>query len=60
MRRMVCRLRRFLTKRRRGYIYAVSLAAGPVLIHYDVIEPEALPIFAPFLLALLNLSDDEV
>lgn len=48
------------TKKRRAYIYGLALAAGPVLAYCNLIEPEALPVFAPFLLALLNLSDDEV
>lgn len=48
------------TKKRRAYIYAVALASGPVLEHFGLIDAKALPVFAPFLLALLNLSDDEV
>lgn len=48
------------TKKQRAYTYAVALASGPVLTYFNLIEPEALPVFAPFLLALLNLSDDEV
>lgn len=46
------------TKAQRAYIYAVALAAGPVLAYFGLIEPEALPVLLPFVLALLNLSDD--
>lgn len=52
------KIKKFLNKRTRTYVYGVCLASGPVLVHYDLVEPEALPLFLGFALALLNLKED--
>lgn len=48
-----------LDYKKRAYIYAVALAAGPVLVYFGLLEPEALPVLAPLALALLNVRDAE-
>ena len=51
---------RHLTKERRAWIYGACLAAFPLLALYGLVEIEAAPVWGGFLLALLNLSPDDV
>lgn len=39
----------------RAWLYGLGLASIPVLIYFDVIDPEAAALAGPFLLALLNV-----
>lgn len=48
---------RILNRTVRGYIYAVCIAAVPVLVYFDLIPAEAAPVVLPLVLALLNLRD---
>lgn len=43
----------------RRWTYGVCLASFPVLVHYNVVEPEAAPLWAAFALALLNVQDED-
>ena len=38
----------------RRWAYGVAVAALPVLVYFRVLQPEALPVLAPLLLALFN------
>lgn len=49
---------KYLTPTVRRWLYVVSIAALPLLAYYGVIEPEALALWAPLLVAVLNVSDD--
>ena len=42
----------------RRWLYASCLASGPLLVHYGLVEPEALPLWGMFLVAFLNVNDD--
>ena len=53
-------MKKLLTKNVRKGIYLVCAAALPILVYYGVLDPEALPLILPLILALLNLSPDEV
>lgn len=44
----------------RKWVYGVAIAAVPVLIHYEVMDPAAAPLILPLALALLNLTPAEV
>lgn len=44
----------------RKYVYGVSIAAIPVLVHYDIISVEASALVLPLLLAVLNLTPKDV
>lgn len=46
-----------LSKKARGYVYGVAVAAMPVLVATHVVKPEASALALPLLLALLNLRD---
>lgn len=52
-------LRKIFSRPVRKYLYLVSIAAFPVLVYYDVIEPEALPLMLPLIAAVLNLTPEE-
>lgn len=45
----------WLTPKVRAYLYSVSIAAVGVLIYFGVLEPEAAPVIAPLIVALLNV-----
>jgi hypothetical protein len=47
-----------LTPTVRRWVYGVSLVSFPVLVHYELVEPEAAPLWAAFVLALLNVKDE--
>lgn len=53
-------LAKVFTRPVRKYIYAVSLAAAPLLIYVGWIDPKAAPLALGFILALLNLTPKEV
>lgn len=38
----------------RRWLYGVAIALGAVLVYYKVIQPEALVVWLPLLLALFN------
>lgn len=50
---------KYLTPTVRRWVYGLCLAAFPVLVHYDLVEPEAAPLWLAFALALLNVSDED-
>lgn len=52
-------IRGALTPTVRRWVYGLSLASFPVLVHYGLVEPEAAPLWAAFALALLNVSDED-
>lgn len=50
---------KYLTPTVRRWVYGVCLASLPLLVHFDVVEPEASPLFLAFALALLNVQDED-
>jgi hypothetical protein len=38
----------------RRYVYGVAIAAGGILVYHEVIEPEALVVYLPLVLAMFN------
>jgi hypothetical protein len=52
-------MRTHLTPTVRRWIYGLALAALPVLVYYGLVEPEAAPLWLAFVLALLNVSDEQ-
>lgn len=40
----------------RAWLYGLSLATLPLLLHYGLIDPVAVPLFAGLVLALFNVS----
>ena len=50
---------KYLTPTVRRWIYSLALAAGPVLVYYGLVEPEATPLWLAFLVALLNVNDED-
>jgi hypothetical protein len=53
-------MKNLLTRPVRKYIYAVSVAAIALMIYAGWIEPQAAPVALPLIMALLNLTPDEV
>lgn len=53
-------MKNLFTRPVRKYIYAVSVAATPLLIYVGWVDPKAAPLALGFILALLNLSPNEV
>ena len=49
-------MKKVLTPNVRRYIYAVCIAALPVLVYVELLPPEALPVILPLLLAILNVQ----
>lgn len=52
------RLKRLLTPGARRWLYGVCLAALPLLVWHGWVEPEAAPLWAAFVVALLNVKPD--
>lgn len=52
-------MNKYLTPPRRRWIYGLALAALPLLVYFGLVAPEAMPLWLAFLLALLNVKDDE-
>lgn len=52
-------MNKYLTPTVRRWTYGVCLASLPLLLHFDIVEPEAIPLWAAFALALLNVSDED-
>lgn len=50
---------KILTPTVRKWIYGVAIAAFAVLVFYGVIDPEASPLLAALVLAILNVPSDE-
>lgn len=48
-----------LTPAVRRWIYRVALAALPVLIYFGLVELEAAPLWLAFVVALLNVNDED-
>lgn len=53
-------MRKLLSSKGRKYIYGVCIAAVPALVYFGLLPNEAAPIILPLILALLNISEDEV
>lgn len=43
----------------RRRIYGVCIASLPLLIHFDIVEPEAAPLWLAFVIAILNVKDED-
>lgn len=43
----------------RKYLYGVAIAAFPVAVYFGLIEPEAIPLVLPLIVALFNLTPKE-
>lgn len=56
----ITRWARKLTKKQRAALYSLGIATGGVLVYFGQMEPEALMALTPLLLALLNLTPDDV
>lgn len=41
----------------RRWLYSLCLAALPLLIYFDLVEPQAAPLWLAFVVALLNVND---
>jgi hypothetical protein len=51
-------MKKLLTPTVRKYIYAVCIAALPVLVYLQLLPLEALPVILPLILAILNVSPE--
>lgn len=51
---------KYLTPALRRWLYGVCIAALPVLIYFGLVEPEAAPLWLAFVVALLNVNDEEI
>lgn len=49
---------KYLTPAVRRWIYSLALGALPLLMHFDLVEPAATPLWLAFIVALLNINDD--
>lgn len=49
-----------LSREFRKYVYGVAIAAIPVLLYFEIIEPPAAGLVLPLLLAILNLTPRDV
>lgn len=52
-------MNRFLTPAVRRWIYGLAIAALPLLIYFGLVEPEAAPLWLAFVVALLNVRNDQ-
>ncbi len=52
-------MKKYITPAVRRWTYGICIAAVPVLVYFDVLEPEALPIIAPLLLAIFNVPSED-
>lgn len=52
-------MNRYLTPTVRRWLYGVCLAALPLLIYFGLVEPEASPLWLAFVVAILNVRDQE-
>jgi hypothetical protein len=51
-------MKKLLTPTVRKYIYAVCIAALPVLVYLQFLPLEALPVILPLILAILNIQEE--
>lgn len=51
---------KIFTRSVRKYIYGICIAAVPVLVFCGVLEPEAAALVLPLVLAILNLTPEDV
>lgn len=51
-------MNKHLTPAVRRWIYGLAIAALPLLIYFGLVEPEAAPLWAAFVVALLNVNED--
>ena len=47
-----------LTPTVRRWVYSLAVASLPVLVHYNLVEPEASPLWLAFVLAFVNVTDE--
>lgn len=47
----------YLTPKRRRWLYGLCLAALPLLVMYGLVDIKAAPLWAAFVVALLNIKD---
>lgn len=52
-------MKKYLTPAVRRWIYGLALAALPLLIYFGLVEPEAAPLWLAFVVALLNVRDEQ-
>lgn len=48
---------KYLTPRVRKWLYAICLAALPLLIAYGLVDAKVAPLWAAFVVALLNVNE---
>lgn len=53
-------MEKIFTRNVRKYIYGICIAAVPVLVFCGVLEPEAAALVLPLVLAILNLTPEDV
>lgn len=53
-------MRKFFPRAVRAWIYSVAVAAVPVVVALDWADPQVLALVLPLVLALLNLSPEDV
>ena len=50
---------KYLTPVVRRWIYGAAIAALPLLIYFNLVAPEAAPLWLAFVVAILNVNDQE-
>lgn len=52
-------MNKYLTPAVRRWVYGLSIAALPLFIYFGLVEPEAAPLWTAFVIALLNVNDED-
>ncbi|MFD2840091.1 hypothetical protein ACFSYH_05850 [Populibacterium corticicola] len=53
-------MKKLFTRETRKYVYSVALAFAALAVYLGWMDPAALPVVLPLVLALLNLTPKEV
>ncbi len=43
----------------RRWVYGICIASLPLLISFELVEPEAAPLWLAFVVAILNVKDED-